>query len=112
VVGGLLVGVGVWLASRPASIGTLTFLPGAGEMRFHGPEGMHFLGSDEGVVPGVDEGFTRLLTEEELAPIAPQWTHTLGLVAIGAGLTVLGYVAGWLVARRRRGPDQQVEAPR
>ncbi|MET4226725.1 hypothetical protein [Oerskovia enterophila] len=31
------------------------------------------------------------------------WSSVLGFVAVGAGLLVIGFVAGWAVARRRGG---------
>ncbi|WP_157277098.1 hypothetical protein [Oerskovia sp. Root22] len=44
------------------------------------------------------------------------WSQVLGLVAAGAGLLVLGFVAGWVVARRRggdggAGADRPAERP-
>lgn len=42
------------------------------------------------------------LAGETFAPPRP-WAQTLGLVSLGAGLLVLGFVAGWVVARRRGG---------
>ncbi|MFD6165244.1 hypothetical protein ACFWFR_08645 [Oerskovia sp. NPDC060287] len=72
VAGVLLVGVGVWFASRSygaASFGWFAYAP---------------------------------LSGETLYPSRP-WSQVLGFVALGAGLLVLGFVAGWAVARRRGG---------
>jgi heme/copper-type cytochrome/quinol oxidase subunit 1 len=42
------------------------------------------------------------LSDTTFTPPRP-WAHTLGLAAVGAGLLVLGFVAGWVSARRRGG---------
>ncbi|MFF2620858.1 hypothetical protein [Oerskovia jenensis] len=51
------------------------------------------------------------LSGETFAPPRP-WTRTLGTVAVGAGLLVLGFVAGWVVARRGGGQAQPSDPPR
>jgi len=43
------------------------------------------------------------LSETTYLPPRPP-SHSLGLVALGAGLLLLGFVAGWVAARRRGGP--------
>ena len=51
------------------------------------------------------------LSGEMFVPPRP-WTQTLGLVLLGAGLLVLGFVAGWVVARRGGGRAQPSDPPR
>ncbi|MBE7701573.1 hypothetical protein H9623_14875 [Oerskovia sp. Sa1BUA8] len=38
-------------------------------------------------------------------------SHSLGLAAVGAGLLVLGFVAGWGLARRRGGQARPSDPP-
>ncbi|GAA3223074.1 hypothetical protein ACFP63_06455 [Oerskovia jenensis] len=51
------------------------------------------------------------LSGETFAPPRP-WAHTVGLAAVGAGLLVLGFVAGWVLARRGGGRAQPSDPPR
>ncbi|MFE4464885.1 hypothetical protein ACFRCR_07155 [Oerskovia sp. NPDC056781] len=50
------------------------------------------------------------LSDATFAPQRP-WGQTLGLVSLAAGLLVLGFVAGWVVARRR-GQTEPGDPPR
>ncbi|WP_225228495.1 MULTISPECIES: hypothetical protein [Oerskovia] len=51
------------------------------------------------------------LADTTFVPPRP-WAQTLGMVALGVGLLVLGFVAGWVVARRRGGQAEPVDPPR
>lgn len=51
------------------------------------------------------------LSGETFAPPRP-WAQTLGMVAVGVGLLVLGFVAGWVVARRRGGQAEPSDPSR